>query len=85
MSTVSILDLLELDLNARALWMVAISGMLRNQATLLVHHSVQVFTGMLQGALMGQYTEVILLAMVLQYIVHLMEDTLGPSILSQLR
>jgi hypothetical protein len=85
MSIASTQGLLEQGLNVRVLWMVDIYGMLRDQAILLVPHSVPAFMPMLQGALTGQYTEVILLATVLQYIVHLMEDTLGPSILSQLR
>ena len=85
MSIASTQGPLELGLNVRALWMVAISGMLRNQVILQIHHSVQVFTDMLQGALMEQYTEVILLATVLQYIVHLMADLLGLSIQLQQR
>ena len=85
MSIASILDPLGLGLNVRALWMVDIYGMLRDQAILLVPRSVPAFMPMLQGALTGQYTEATLPVMVPQYIVHLMEDTLGPSILSQQR
>ena len=85
MSIVSTQGLLELGLNVRALWTVDIYGMLRDQAILLVPRSVPAFMPMLQGALTEQYTEAILPAMVLQYIVHLMADLLGPSIRLQQR
>ena len=85
MSIASTQDPLELGLNVRVLWMADIFGMLRDPAILLVPHSVPAFMPMLREALMGLCTEGIPHVQVLQYIVHLMEDTLGPSILSQQR
>ena len=85
MSIVSTQGLLELGLSARALWMADIYGMLKDQAILLVPRSVPAFMPMLREALMGLCTEGTPHVQVLQYIVHLMEDTLGPSILSQQR
>ena len=85
MSIASTQGPLELGLNVRVLWMVDIYGMLRDQAILLVPRSVPAFMPMLQGALTGQYTGATLPAMVLQFIVVLMVDLTGPSILSQQR
>ena len=85
MSIVSTQGLLQLALNVRALWMADIFGMLRDPAILLAPHSVPAFMPMLREALMGLCTEGTPHVQVLQYIVHLMEDTLGPSILSQQR
>ena len=78
-------DPLGLGLSAHALWMAGIYGMLRDQAILLVPRSVPAFMPMLREALMELCTEGIPHVQVLQYIVHLMVDTLGPSILSQQR
>ena len=85
MSIASTQDPLELGLNVRVLWMADIFGMLRDQAILLVPRSVPAFMPMLREALMVPCTEGIPHVQVLQFIVHLMEDTLGPSILSQQR
>ena len=85
MSIASTQGLLELGLNVRVLWMADIFGMLRDPAIPQVPRSVPAFMLMLREALMVPCTEGIPHVQVLQFIVHLMEDTLGPSILSQQR